>query len=48
MTKRCPRILDSNGVFGVKVGLALPRCSSSEEGTAQKSGFQLHDVCDAL
>lgn len=46
--QRCLRILNSNGVFGVKVGLPLRRRRRSEEGTAQKSGFQLHGVCDGL
>ena len=42
--QRCKHILNSNCVFGIKVGLPLHR--RSKEGTAQKSGFQLHDVCD--
>ena len=44
--QRCNRILNSNCAFGIKVGLPLHRYHRSEEGTAQKSGFQLHDVCD--
>jgi hypothetical protein len=31
-------------VFGVKIELFLRRHCRSKEGTAQKSGFQLHDV----
>ena len=43
--QRCPRVFGTNGVFGVKVGLPLRRRRRSEEGTTQKSSFQLH-VCD--
>ena len=42
MVQRCWRLLDGEGVFGTKVRLALRHRRRCEEGTAQKSGFQLH------
>jgi hypothetical protein len=39
-------MVDGEGVFGVKVRLLLRHSRRGKEGTAQKSGFQLHHARD--